>query len=84
MSYIIYMLYIIVYIKCIYYSYVIYYLYVIYYYIISGRLLTTDWPCDCCGTLRKKRSKDFWEWNPKKGSPPKVEYSYWFHLMERC
>ena len=74
MSYIIYMLYIIVYIKCIYYSYVIYYLYVIYYYIISGRLLTADWPCDCCGTLGKNGiAKGFCEWNPNKGSPPKVQ-----------
>ena len=49
----------------------IYYLYIIYY-IVRGYVLTADWSCDCCGTLRKKGPKDFWEWNPKKGSPPKV------------
>ena len=51
----------------------IYYLYIIIILtILIGRVLTADWSCDCCGTLRKKGPKDFWESNPKKGSPPKV------------
>ena len=58
--------------------YIYIYIYVYYLYIIIiltiliGRVLTADWSCDCCGTLRKKGPKDFWESNPKKGSPPKV------------
>ena len=52
----------------------IYYLYIIIIIltILIGRVLTADWSCDCCDTLRKKGPKDFWESNPKKGSPPKV------------
>ena len=32
---------------------------------------------DCYGTLRKKQGlpKQFWEWKPKKGDTPKVQYS---------